>query len=495
MGLIQRIILGIFWGQTGKVFEVILGLAFTMVVGRYMGPAGYGIYSLIMSIVGLLVVISSFGFAEAMGRFIPKVSVERSQEALSYLFKSLLKKRIIIVLVLSLMIILLRESIAEIFAISAFSKYILFAALLIFSQGATDLLASFFNALLKIKTLTMVKLSTQATSLVLTLILFRLKGATVSAVLSASLIASLLGLGFYLLEARPHLFKIPVESIPLGPIYRFGLILWLMNLGIFALANHIDKILIGYLLRDTAQIGYYSIAATLLTNFHGLLSAGWGITILPALSEAQAKQGLLGMTQVLNIYFKLLILVMLPALMFLGYYANTFILGLFGSAYSPSITLLRIYISLDILTIFFIGGVAGFSLYVVGKERLVLKLCILSGVLNIVLDLILIPLYNALGAIIATGISVAIFSLLVLIFTFKYVPIKYPYRFIGKVFLAGIICLFCICWVKIQNLWSLSVIGILYVILLAVSLYFLKILEPQDKELLNKLRKSLTQNS
>jgi O-antigen/teichoic acid export membrane protein len=241
------------------------------------------------------------------------------------------------------------------------------------------------------------------------------------------------------------------------------------------------------LLKDTAQVGYYSIAAILLVSLHSLLTVGWGTTILPALSEAQAKNGLSGMVEILNIYFKLLILVILPAVMFLGYYANTFILGLFGSIYSPSIHLLKTYILFDILTIFFMGGVTGFSLYVIDKEKLVLKLCILSGALNIILDFVLIPLYGALGAIIATGISIAIFSLLELILIFKYIPIKYPYRFISKVLLAGIICLSSLSWIKTQNLWSLFVIGILYLILLAASFYLLKILEPQDKELLIKL--------
>lgn len=487
MGLIQRVFSGIFWGQIGKILEVILGFAFTVVMGRYLGPSGYGIYTLIMSMVGLVIVISSFGFGEALGRFVPKVLADGSKEELSFLFKSLLKKRIIIALCLSTAIILFREAMAKIFAIPALSRYLVFVALLILTQGITDLLASFFTALLKIKVLTTIRIFIQTTSLILTVILFKLIGPTVLVALSISVICSLLGVGFYLLQARIYLFKISVKSISLEYIYRFGLIVWLTGLATFALANHIDKILIGYLLQDTTQIGYYSIAATLLISLHGLLTSGWGITILPALSEAQAKQGLAGMTGVLDIYFKLLILLMLPSVMFLGCYASTFILSLFGNAYSPSIYLLRTYILFDILTIVFMGGVAGFSLYVVGKEKLVLKLCVLSGVLNIILDFLFIPLYGALGAIIATGVSVALFSLSELIFTFKYVPIRYPYRFIAKVFFGGTICLLVLSQLKIQNLWFLSVIGILYLILLTTSFYFLKILEPQDKELLIKL--------
>jgi stage V sporulation protein B len=491
LSLIHRVVRGILWGQIGKILEVILGLAFTVVVGRYIGPTGYGIYMLIMSIVGLVIVISSFGFEEALGKFIPKVLVDGSKEELSRLFKSLLKNRIIIVLCLSVTIILLREAITKIFAIPVFSRYLVFAALLILTQGVTDLLASFFTALLKIKILTVVKTFTQATSLILTVVFFQFVGPTVLTVLSASAIASLLGIGFYCLQARTYLFKIPLQSISLGPIYRFGLIVWLVKLASFALANNIDKLLIGCLLRDTAQVGYYSIATTFLVALHGLFTAGWGITILPALSEAREKYGLSGMTQILSIYCKLLTLIMLPSVMFLGRYANTFILSLFGNAYYPSIPLLRTYILLNIITIFFIGGVTGISLYVVGKEKLVLKLCILSGVLNIILDFLLIPLYGALGAIIATGISVAIFSLLELIFTFKYVPIEYPYRFVGKVFFTGIICLFFLSGLKTHNFWSLSAVGILYVILLTVLFYFLKLLEPQDKEFLIKLNPRL----
>lgn len=492
MGLIQRVFSGMFWGQVGKILEVILGFAFTVVMGRYLGPSGYGIYTLIMSMVGLVIVISSFGFGEALGRFVPKVSADGSKEEVSFLFKNLLKKRIIIVLYLSTAIILFREAMAKIFAIPALSRYLVFVALLIFSQGITDLLASFFTALLKIKVLTTVRIFIQTTSLILTVILFKLIGPTVLVALSISVICSLLGVGFYLLQARIYLFKISVKSISLGYIYRFGLIVWLTGLATFALANHIDKILIGYLLRDTAQIGYYSIAATVLVGLHGLLTSGWGITILPALSEAQAKHGLAGMTQVLDIYFKLLILVMLPSVIFLLRYADTFILSLFGNLYSRSVPLLRTYILFNILGILSIGGITGFPLYVIGKEKLVLKLCVLSGALNIILDFLFIPLYGALGAIIATGISIAIFSLSELIFTFKYVPIRYPYRFIGKVFFVGVLCILSLSFLKVQNFWSLSAVGLLYVFLLAVSLYFLKPLEPKDKELLVNLNPRLS---
>ena len=58
--------------------------------------------------------------------------------------------------------------------------------------------------------------------------------------------------------------------------YRFGMVVWLTNLANFALANHIDKILIGTLLKDTAAVGHYSIAAMLLTSLHAVLTAGWG---------------------------------------------------------------------------------------------------------------------------------------------------------------------------------------------------------------------------
>jgi stage V sporulation protein B len=487
MGLIHRIFSGMFWGQAGKILEAALGIIFTVAISRYLGPPGYGIYNLVMSLAGLVIVVSSFGFGEALGKFVPQLLAAGNEAGLSYLLRRLFKTRFVVIISLAFTLIIFREFVSRAFNIPDFEGYMVFVALLAVTQGLSDLLTSFFTALLRIKLLTIARLFIQATILILTIVFFKLRAPAVMIVFLVSAAVSFCGVIVYLSYSRRYLFKIKSEPFPLKPIYIFSATVWLITLATFALANNIDKILIGFLLKDTAQIGHYGIAAMLIVSLHGLLTAGWGVTILPALSEAHAKYGLDGMARVLNVYSKLLLLIMLPAAMFLGLHAHVVIISLFTSVYSPAIYLLQAYILLDAFMIIFIGGVMGFPLYVLGKEKLVLKLCLACGILNIVLDFVLIPTFGALGAVIATGLSGTLFSLAQLIFVFQYVPLKYPYKFLVKVFSAGLACLLPFYYLRIQSIWYLVPAGIIYAVILAAVLYFLRLLEPEDKEVLVKL--------
>ncbi len=487
MGLIHRIFSGMFWGQLGKILEVALGFIFIVAISRYLGPSGYGVYNLVMSVAGFAVAVSSFGFSDALGKFAPQLLAQEKESSLSYLFRHLFRARLAIIISLVFVLILFRGVVASLFGIKDFEGYLVFAALLALTQGVSDLLISFFTALLRIKLITITRLFVQGATLILTIALFKLQTPLVMIVFFVSVVVSLCGVIIYLAYSWRYLFGVKPEPIPLDEVYRFSATVWLITLATFALANHIDKILIGCLLKDTSQIGYYGVAVTLLVSLHGLLTAGWGVTILPALSEAHTKYGLSGMARVLEVYSKLILLIMLPAIMFLGLHAHVVIISLFASTYSPAIQLLQVYILLDVFIVIFIGGVMGFPLYVLGKEKMVLKLFLACGALNIILDFILIPLYGALGAVIATGVSGSILSLAQLFFVFRLVPLKYPYKFLGKVFFAGLISLFPFYWLQIQSIWYLIPAGITYVAILTGVLYFLRLLEAEDKEVLVKL--------
>ncbi len=487
MKLFERARLGIIWGQIGKIIEIVLGLIFTVAVGRAMEPAGYGVYSLVISVVGFFMLVASLGFAEILGKFAPQIIETAGVEKLRVFFKGLLKKRLVLVLIIAGIVLLIGKNFPLFSQSRNYARYLFFIAALVVLQGVSELYISLFTALLKLKVVTYVKLLVQFLVLTLTLLFFYLYGVSVTTVLLFTASATFVGIIFYYIIAGRFFGKSCAGSYFVPGAYRFGMVVWLTNLANFALANHIDKILIGTLLKDTAAVGHYSIAAMLLTSLHAVLTAGMGLTVLPVLSEAYAKHGKEGMVEAIRVYFKLLVVVMLPAVFFLGYAAHPIIVGLFGNAYAPSARLLGTYVMLDILIILFMGGLTLFPLYILGKERLVLKLCIFAGALNIVLDLLLIPPYKALGAIIATGISTSLFSFLELWYVIKYLPKAYPLRFSLKVILSAGICLVpFLLWIRLPFVY-LPGLAIVYAAIVLTLLYFLKVIEPEDQKILEKL--------
>lgn len=480
--LVKRISSGIAWGQIGKLFEVGLGFTYTILLGRNLGPSGYGIYTLFLSVVNSVILFTSLGFSEILGRFIPKVLSDYGQ--ISFLIRRLFRQRIFVLLYFSIMLYLLQETILGRLGIP---KYIGFMAILILTYGITDLFTSFFIALLKIKVVILTKVATQSIGLIFIVALFKFIGPTVKIALYASTIASLFTVMFYLFQSRRYILFNSRQTISLKSIYRFGVMVWLVNISTLALGNNIDRIFIGYLIRDTAQIGYYSVASVMLMTLYSLFTSGFGITILPALSESYAKYDIQGLVQAWSSYCKIFIFIMLPSVMFLSHYAELIITTLFGNSYSQSIIFLKVYILLNLVEVFLGSGISYQALYVIGREKLILSLRLLCGIVNIILALSLIPIYGALGAIWATGISVALINMLEFISLTRYAPVRYPVIFAGKVILAVAISLLIIFRIKVENFLSLFSAGILYILLLIVSYYFIKPLDRQDKELLTKL--------
>jgi O-antigen/teichoic acid export membrane protein len=485
MGLLRKAFSGFIWGQAGKIIEVIIGLTFTVAAGRILKPQGYGLYTFIMSFVGMGLVVSSLGFPETLGRFIPQLLIEGKTGSVAYAVRRLFRLRLLAGVLVGCLFILFRHYLAGMSGNAEFSKYFLFIGALIVLNGASDFFQSLYIATLRIRFITLVKLCAQAAVLAFALLLWNMFGPKVGVLLAvASAVSAALVLVFFL-DSRKHAVRPDPVVFSLRPLYSFAAIVWLTGLAIFALATHIDKIFIGIMLKDPAQVGYYSIATIFVINIHGLLSSGWGITILPVLSEARAKHGDAGMAKVIRTYFKLYTFLLFPAVAFLAFNAGKVIAATFGPAYAPSAPLLSVYALFAMVSNCFMGGISVHACYACGKERVVLKTCLVAGLVNIVLDLSLIPVMGAMGAVIATGLSIILFTVLQMVFVVKSLPLRYPARFVAKIIAITCFSFVPFLWISLNNLAQVLTGALAYALVFILLASIVKVLEPEDKEILS----------
>lgn len=254
---------------------------------------------------------------------------------------------------------------------------------------------------------------------------------------------------------------------------RPALRIFVLNLIISLYAN-LDTIMLGFF-KDTTVVGYYTGATKLTKMLMGLVSS-LGTVMLPRLSNIlrcgqqeefnRLSQKAIDFTLAFSFPLFLGLLALAPTLIHL----------FCGSSYEPAILTLQI-IS-PILLIIALSNVMGIQiLYPQGKENLVIYSTVVGALLNIILNLILIPFYAQNGAAVATVIAEVGVTVSMMFIGRLYLPVKLFTRHYANCIIASIV-MFIVCLLAQVGIDSdvirIFAIPILGVIVYIVFLYIQK---------------------
>lgn len=190
--------------------------------------------------------------------------------------------------------------------------------------------------------------------------------------------------------------------------------------------SKIDQFMLGALLADKSELGFYAVAVKLAEVFDFLPVIIYA-SLLPKLTEIKLNSNEQYVKRFQNYFDLMLVLWLLIAVpLSLG---ASLIVSLYGESYAPAATILSIYVWAQFGTNF---GVARNAFIIIeDKLKLSLYLSAFGAVLNIVLNIYLIPNFGAIGATIATLITYFI----VTVFLNFIVP---DLRFIGKLIIKSL---------------------------------------------------------
>ena len=180
--------------------------------------------------------------------------------------------------------------------------------------------------------------------------------------------------------------------------------------------------------------------------------------------------------------FKYLFIIALMILVFGFIFADKIILIIYGSAFIPSISALQILIC--VIPIIFITYLSGNLLGSINKQRFVAIVTAASAVLNVILNLFLIPKFSYFGASVATVLT----ELCVLILMFRYIS-RFFHRIsiidnILKPLISAFVLATIISIINPFNWFLALLVGLIIYIPL---LYMLKIIGKEDFKLLEEL--------
>tara|TARA_Y100000310_G_scaffold329947_1_gene400687 strand:+ start:10718 stop:12301 length:1584 start_codon:yes stop_codon:yes gene_type:complete len=501
-----------FFVLIGFFISKILAYSYRVIIARYFGAEIYGVYSLSLVIIGWFIAIASLGLLEGTLRYIPLYrgkKTNKQKQKIRYIFK--ISSLILIFSTIAITIVSYLS--ADFIALNIFHNSNLKIFLQIFSFMIPFwVFATYFLTILqafeKIKQRIFIERIIQGIVKLSALIFLIYLGLNMYAILFSFFIGIfiifLVGY-FYCKYYFPGLFiKDKLKQKPRKelskslisyswPVMFFGII--------FTIFYWTDSFLIGFL-KTATEVGYYNAAvpiALLLTITPQLFLQ----LLFPTIIREYAKKNMELIKETTKQISKWIFMINIPVLLLIIIFPGAIINLLFGAEYLVAENALR-FLSIGALfsSVFIISNNL---ISMIGKSKLILFDIILATIVNILLNLLLIPkpfifgLDNSLGlngAAVATMISIIIFNLLFVIQAKHYTSIIPLRRKMLRVLLISLIPLTLL--LVIKNLISINIFSILILTILFFALYFillflLKGFDRNDLLMLKTIKQKLRQ--
>ena len=437
------------------IVTMILGLIFTVSLARCFGDVAFGKYSFALAFTALFAVLMDLGFNQLTIR-----EVARDKT----LAKKYMGNILIIKLFLSLIFFTLVVAVVNLMHYPPDTKaivYIFGASTVLNSFG--QLFRAIFHAFEKMEYDSLLTIIQQVIVVAIGLTLLFL-GYDLIQVVSVYLLGGIINVVFSLIVMVKKFEK---------PEFEVNFAFWktlIRNAIPFGLAAifviiyvRIDAVMLSMMVGD-APVGWYNAAVTLILGLSFIPGVFLGV-FFPVFSKFHTSS----IDSLKNAYektFKYLFIILFPIGIGTTLLADKFILLLYGDQYTHSIIALQILIWWNVFGA--LNWLFGTILLSINNEKIVAVSTGIGAILNVILNLFLIPIMSYVGASITTVITeILLFALL-----FYYVSM-HLYRLpllniTAKTIAAGIIMGICIYYIKSFNvLMVVTIAGVIYFLALA----------------------------
>lgn len=393
------------WAALTKGGSLLLFVAINAALARSLGREGYGAWSYYFSILNVIYLFSLLGINDST-----RIHVARDRETgLRGILRAGGALRFGASGLFGGILLFSAGPLAAALQRPDFSPLFRWGALFLVSQGLVEYLKAVFEGLHRIKFNFMVNMMEYGSKLLL--IIFWVAAARSSASIVGSYIAAN---AVVVITGFAVLFAVFIRNSPaspdgqswLAPVARYSLPMFALTLG-FLIATEIDTMMLGWIAGD-AEVGKYAPAKQLsakLPHFGALVAMG-ALQIFANTDPARTAH----LRRVANKLILFVGAVYLSLSVFILIAAPYFMPLLFGAEFAPSAQPMRL------LTPFiFIYGTSRIVAGIVDYRGRAAKRAVyltVSTVLNVILNLVLIPRHGAAGAAVATSLSYAPYLLL-----------------------------------------------------------------------------------
>src|SRR6266403_3905308 len=368
---------------------MISGYLINIFLARYLGPASYGIYGIIITLMGVVNLMQTSGLPQAVSKFVAEVEVKADS-----ILRSGLILQIASTLIASLVLLLLALPFANLLKDNTLVPYLQLSAAVVPLYGIYSLYLNYYNGLHYFKTQAMMNILYAVAKFVAVLIFvyfFKVYGAVLGFI-----IAPIFALLFWFHFPRKSNYHFPYKKLFFFSIPLIG----------FAIASNllqsIDLFFIKALMHADTNTGLYTANQNIAEiPFYGI--AALASVLFPSISKHVSNNRHDEAKNLIQKSLRFCLLLLTPAVLLISATSLPILSFLFSSEYHPGAQ------SLSILVI----GSGFFTLFIIlatiiSSAGSPMKSAILAGIGIIITSLLcatLIPTLGLNGAAMATTIA------------------------------------------------------------------------------------------
>ncbi|MDA0524408.1 flippase [Methanococcoides alaskense] len=454
----------------GNIFVKILALIISISLARYLGVESFGKYTFVITYLMFFSFISGFGVDQVVIRDISRNSSVTSKMMNNALFIRSITS--FIAIALSVIFINLLDYPTDT------KLYITIASTILLFQGLSYLFESLFQSNLKMEYSSIAMIVSKSIFVLLVVALIYKNGSLMQLILLfvfsesiRTVISAIYSRKFtkFNFQIDTHTFKYLVkEALP-----------FVLGSAFYIIYYRIDILMLSILEGDSA-VGLYS-AAYKLTDPLLFLPGALASTLMPVMSKQYIGERK-NLKKTYRMGSKYIVMLMLPTTVGLYVISEKLILLLYTVEFSNSIFALQILAGTIIANS--INSIQTSALAATNKQKLNLIAVAICCVINVILNIVLIPKYSYVGAALATLISVILLFSIGYYFIYKHLSMQSLNKeTIKPIAASGIMGLALFVLLEL-NLILLIVIGVL---IYTIALILLKGFTKEDLTMVRKL--------
>lgn len=479
----------------GIILSSIAFFLYKVLAARYLGPEDYGLLVLGITIVNFASLFGLVGIHQSIGKFINHYLAKKQYDKI----KGILLSSFIITLSLSVLILLILYNSSGFIAERIFNISGLSIIIAIFSIGVpfsvlAQLLKYYFYAFKKPEFAIISESIFEKTLNVVLLIAVISVSAPLQTISGAYVLSLIVSFLAAILLFKPTITNILKKTIK--PAFDFKHLISfsspLILVGILGTAlAWTDTIFIG-IFKSSADVGVYNVAYVIASALM-IFWMSFGDIFYPIISELYAKKAKDSIRKNFEIVSRWIFIIAFPIFIIVLVFSSPIISLIFGQDYNQAVLPLSILIiGYFFITIF---GLAEQGLRTFKKTKFLGILTLIIFLMNVALNILLIPIYGIIGAAIATTFSILTMSLVRLFYfkgmlKFGYDKILYS-KFIFSGVIALVIFFYSTKFFEALSIYLLISLLIVYMIVYFALLIIFKSFSQEDISVLEAVERKI----
>ena len=433
---------GSFWGLAGTLALKLVSFAYAIYVARAFSQENVGLFYLALSVIGVVGFWRDLGLPAALQRYIPFYEAKKQGAKALSLLKISFAVELLLGAALSIGLFVFADSIGSLYQNASLAEGLRLLAAYVVFENLSKVIINYLLGKGDIKSCQFLNNAQNIAKLAFTLLLFSFYGATLFTLSMAFALSFLvimaLGAPLIIRSLKSHNGE---EGAPLtksellADILPFGITLTIVQ-SFWALISSTDRMLLGYFGNPASSIetvAIYSIATQLALTIM-VFPGAFGSIFLPVISRLAGKEEHATMRKVMQTSQRWILFITIPIALAAMAFAGEMLTVFYGSSYRSGGNAMAIFI----LGLMFSTLIYPITLALAGMRlvRLELNVAIVAGIVNVMLNVLLIPGFGMEGAAFASAVAFLLSALMFERYGRQYLGYKTPLE-IYKLFIAG----------------------------------------------------------